>query len=310
MAVFIVFSFSKGTKKSKMKLGIPSKKSSLSSESQPIPAHPASRQPTAPTLLHSDNQLNLEIIGQKTETNAQYTTLKDDDLELAAGQQRVNSAKAVSAPRKDEELIRLLRNRQTGRLIVEVAGEQYSKLAEISDQEIGQYVLEITAHLLAFTNGTVISRSGLKTYSVPQTNILPQPVASNRATDIAISSAFPLPPTSTPTDAEAALLSSLKKNLSGAEAKPQKSGLFGVVNPVSQPSNLPVLNLADEINEIVQDRLRSSPLEKDNQISITSDPSGGIRIKVNNRHYRSPDEIPDLAVRDLIKSSIKEWERR
>ena len=85
---------------------------------------------------------------------------------------------------------------------------------------------------------------------------------------------------------------------------------MGVIKPPSPPANIPTLNLADEINDIVQARLRSSPLEQSNEIVISSDPGGGIRIKVNNRYYSSPDEITDPAVRDLIKSSIKEWERR
>ena len=113
-----------------------------------------------------------------------------------------------------------------------------------------------------------------------------------------------------PEDVEHKLLASLKDSRIESETLRQKSGLLGVIKPPSPPANIPTLNLADEINDIVQARLRSSPLEQSNEIVISSDPGGGIRIKVNNRYYSSPDEITDPAVRDLIKSSIKEWERR
>lgn len=72
---------------------------------------------------------------------------------------------------------------------------------------------------------------------------------------------------------------------------------------------LPGLNLADEINKIVQARLAISPLATTTKIEITGDPSGGIRIKVDGIPYASPDDVPDAEARELIKASIKQWER-
>ena len=70
------------------------------------------------------------------------------------------------------------------------------------------------------------------------------------------------------------------------------------------------LNLAEEINDIVQTRLRYSPLAENNRIEITSDDHGGIRIEVNRQFYSSPDEVPDPDIKELIKAAIKEWERK
>ena len=89
---------------------------------------------------------------------------------------------------------------------------------------------------------------------------------------------------------------------------PPKKGLFGRSTP-APASNIPGLNLAEEINEIVQARLRYSSLAY-NRIEITADPRGGIRIQVNNKFYGSPDEIEEGEVKELIKASIKEWERK
>jgi hypothetical protein len=72
---------------------------------------------------------------------------------------------------------------------------------------------------------------------------------------------------------------------------------------------LPSLNLAEEINRIVQARLLVSPLAATTDIEITDDLSGGIRIKVNGVPYPSPDDVPDPDARALIKASIKQWER-
>jgi hypothetical protein len=81
------------------------------------------------------------------------------------------------------------------------------------------------------------------------------------------------------------------------------------MQPAPPPVNLPGLNLAAEINEIVQARLRHSPLAENNRVEISSDLGGGIRINVNGRIYSSPDEVPDQQIKELIQASIREWER-
>ena len=72
---------------------------------------------------------------------------------------------------------------------------------------------------------------------------------------------------------------------------------------------LPPLNLAGQINEIAQARLRYSPLAGATKLEITSDPGGGILINVNGMIYHGPDEIPQPEVKELIRASIKEWEK-
>jgi hypothetical protein len=72
---------------------------------------------------------------------------------------------------------------------------------------------------------------------------------------------------------------------------------------------LPALNLAGQINEIVQTRLHYSPLAATTRLEITTDPGGGILINVNGRVYHGADEIPQPEVKELIKASIKEWEK-
>jgi hypothetical protein len=93
-----------------------------------------------------------------------------------------------------------------------------------------------------------------------------------------------------------------------AEPKPKRGGLFGLGGAPQPAPTLPGINLAQEINDIVQTRLRYSSLAANNKIEITLDLGGGIRIWVNNESFSSPDDIPDQDIRALIKASIKEWE--
>jgi len=85
--------------------------------------------------------------------------------------------------------------------------------------------------------------------------------------------------------------------------------LFGFGKTSSPPVEVPVLNLADEINNIAQKNLSRSPLAATNRLEITSVPGGGICINVNGQEYSSPDNIPDPDIKKLIKESIREWEK-
>jgi hypothetical protein len=110
-----------------------------------------------------------------------------------------------------------------------------------------------------------------------------------------------------PPETEAAFIASLREQSSQPEA-PQNRGLFGRTKSAPKPT-LPSLNLADEINKIAQARLMASPLAATTELEITSDLGGGIRIKVNGQIYATPEDVPHPEVRDLIKVSIRQWER-
>jgi hypothetical protein len=213
-------------------------------------------------------------------------------------------------PAEPVELLRLLRDPQSGQLLVEIAGRRYSKLAEIADKEIGQYILKLTAHLVAFTNGMIATEAGLKTLPAPKVGETPTPLVPAEPRPVApLVQSIPAVPQAPP-DLEAAFLASLRAQpITPEPPKPQRRGFFGRSKPVEEEPLLPPLNLAAQINEIVQARLRYSPLAATIRLEITSDPGGGIWINVNGLMYHGPDDIPQPEVKELIKASIKEWEK-
>jgi hypothetical protein len=225
-------------------------------------------------------------------------------------------------PPEPVELLRLLRDPQSGQLMVEIAGRRYTKLAEIADKEIGQYILKLAAHLLAFTNGMIATDAGLKSLPAPKVGETPMPVAAptpvsqlpGPAAGSGQSQPAMVQPSFTPQPAspiEAALLASIRAQSAAPQPPPppQRRGLFGRPKPAPAEPLLPELNLAAQINDIVQARLRYSPLVPTTQLQITSDPGGGILINVNGAVYRGPEDIPHPEVKELIKASIKEWEK-
>jgi hypothetical protein len=227
-----------------------------------------------------------------------------------------------------QELLRLLRHPQSGRLLVEVGGQRYEKLADITDKQVGQYVLSLVAHLLAFTNGMIATGAGLKSVYMPKVDRTPEPMARpTPVSQLPDPLAYPAQPASAPPqskpeqkepellipkpspEAEAAFQASLRAAVAKPEPPPKPRGLFGRSNKPEEESLLPKLNLAEEIDKIVQARLLVSPLANTTALEISSDEAGGIRIKVNGAYYASPDDIPDPEIKELIKASIKQWER-
>lgn len=211
------------------------------------------------------------------------------------------------------ELLRLLRDPQSGQLIVEIAGRRYTKLADIADKEIGQYILKLAAYLLAFTNGMIVTEAGVKSLQVPKLGPVPlPPVTAAPVSPPARPQATQFESVLTPKTApqvEAAFLASLRQPAALPEP-PQRRGLFGRPKPAQNDEPLlPPLNLAEQINKIAQAKLMASPLAYTTKLEITSDLHGGICIKVNGTPYPSPDDVPNPEVRELIKESIRVWEK-
>ncbi|MDM8528017.1 hypothetical protein QUF58_07355 [Anaerolineales bacterium HSG24] len=193
------------------------------------------------------------------------------------------------------EMLRLLRDPETETLTIEVGQKQYASLSDISDKRVGQYVLELTAHLLAFTNGMVATPSGVKSVRIPRVGNLPEPIMP------ALVEQRPLQAQSLP---PASVISSPEIHLPEASTR---TNLMGIPQP--DDGLLTGFSLADEINEVVQKRLAYSPLAATTVIELSTGPGGGIRIKVNNQAYSSQEEIPNQEVKKLIQDAIKEWER-
>jgi hypothetical protein len=338
LAAFLVFSFAQRRKKSQMKHGYhPSKPTDVvESESATEPETPNATEEAIEidinvlsnalnlppqTLAENstpglEDRLNLGILGRgldvamNTPQNSAPESLPvQETSHLNAPARPVESAQAVP-PARLPELLRLLRDPQSGQLVVEVNGQQYTKLADISDKKVGQYILKLTAHLLAFTNGVIVTEAGTKSVYKPKLGPAPEPIvaASSGGVIQPKPSEPPVPVPSPPP--EATFLAPLPGAPLPQPPAPQPRGLFSrVMQPAPPPVNLPGLNLAAEINEIVQARLRHSPLAENNRVEISSDLGGGIRINVNGRIYSSPDEVPDQQIKELIQASIREWER-
>jgi hypothetical protein len=316
---YIVFSFSRRKKKSKMKLGIQPKKTVGSrTVVTSISGTEFSGAEDDPV-----DEVRLDVVEKSTDPlpppemePPPPPPVLEEPVDLSIWLENTQPGSPASRPKEPVTMLRLLREPQTGQLFVEIGGERYGKLSDITDRDTGQLVLQLTAHLLAFTNGNIFTQEGMKNLPRPNVGNLPQPPDEEPLRGASGVSGSTGQVQSAPPEVEAEFLASLRSgkiSSSPRSSRPwsRETQRRREQSISSSPSaGVPGLNLAYEINEIVKEKLNRSPLAATTRIEITNNLDGSLRIMVNNQSYSAPDDIPDETIRNLIKNSIKEWERR
>jgi hypothetical protein len=68
------------------------------------------------------------------------------------------------------------------------------------------------------------------------------------------------------------------------------------------------LDLANTIDQMVQQRLRERPDLAGRRIRLASGMDGGLRIYVDDKVFEAVGDVTDFKVRELIRDTIREWE--
>lgn len=276
-----------------------SQKSGLGSSRQPSAGSAA--KPPNPSPNDDDDDLDISILSHlrsdsppppptKTEPSTNVVTQMDAPPDPVS--ETRHSSPVTSSEPTSHELLSLRSDPETGQLIVQIGEQHYTKLIDISDKQVGRYILELTAHLLAFTNGMYATEAGVKSVRIPKTAQLPTP-------PFAITESPPPDEETPPPEPSSAWL----------ETPPARPRPTVSVPPKTDSTLLGGFNLAGEINEIVQNRLTYSPLAATTNIEISTAPSGGIQIEVNGKVYESAEDVSPPEAKKLIKEAIKQWER-
>lgn len=223
------------------------------------------------------------------------------------------------------EVMRLLRDRVTGALVVEVEGEKYRALKEIKDGRVGRRVLQVAADLVRFTEVMQPKkRTGIQqqsyTSGVDPTLAVSPSAPSTLALKIApaMEQEPPVPRTPAPPSVEQEFLDSLTRQMQQGEREPEKPSLnpieffrrgFAARRTARLQSGVSSRSFIDEIEDILQRFIRTYPSFIGQEVHVGTAPDGGIRIQVENEFYSSPDDIPDPEIRGILKAAIQEWEK-
>ena len=178
----------------------------------------------------------------------------------------------------EQELLRVSRTKK-GKLAVFVQGQHYHRLLEITEPQVGRETIAALKAVLTFAEGWL-----------PSTLQSPSQPSPRRSTAD-----------------EEAFLEQLRQGDLFSLDKP--SGLRGRPKRRTSPQRLEqLLPPADEINDMVQQRLREQPELVKHSIRLTTGEDKGLCIHIGLQTFDAVNDIPDLQVRTLIQDAIREWE--
>jgi hypothetical protein len=201
---------------------------------------------------------------------------------------------AQPVPAGDTLLMQVWEDRD-GNLAVEVDGQRYERLFDIRSGAVGRHVLETIRRLVAFSKGKT-----LRVASEP-----PEPAAE----DVPLSAA---PVSEEVIDQESQEVIDQWKQEDDDQPKPSRI----TIDPVpfrrrseAQERGL-TLNLAEEIDQLLQIRIKAYPQFSQRRVRVANAIDGGLRFEVDGVTHRTLEEIPDDQVQALVRAAIRDWEVR
>ncbi|MCB9422652.1 MAG: hypothetical protein H6667_22810 [Ardenticatenaceae bacterium] len=197
--------------------------------------------------------------------------------------------------RRELEVMRVWRVPPLGKLEVEVDGQRYQKLSDITDEKARRVLLAAIGEMIDFAgNYQVLVDAG----------VAPS-IGSAKRTE---------PPLE---QQQAEFLARLEKERDAVKGtlppRPPLAVLGGAklseeALAAQEAARKRPLSVAEQIDEILQKHVATSPDMAERAIHLVQNPAGGILIEVDGKKYGKPADIPEPAIQELIKRAVKEWD--
>jgi hypothetical protein len=191
------------------------------------------------------------------------------------------------------EVMQVIRVPPSGKLVVQINGQRYANLSEITSLTLKQRLITAIGELIVFVDGYDV---------LVEAGVAPPPVASS-------------PESSQPSSIKArraafkaAQTQNLSNNLSSRDTimAPTEpiTAETSVVEPVDQSLELDIVG---QIDILLQKHVAADPSLAGRSIHLAQDPNGGLQIRVDNRIYSDPGEVNEISIRLAIKAALEEW---
>jgi hypothetical protein len=188
----------------------------------------------------------------------------------------------ISTEPEDVLLMRVWQDRE-GVLVVEAEGRKYRRLYDISDGTVGRQVLATVKHLVAFSKGQIVHTS-------PSAQIAESSMVSGELDDRLLMDVADMQEEVT----------SWRKSRISADPIPFRTQRESEQRYIT-------LNLAEEIEQLLQQRLSELPQFGRRYIHVSGAPDGTLCFHVDGARYNSVDEIIDPDVQTLVRAVISDW---
>ncbi len=212
-------------------------------------------------------------------------------------------------------VVRLWRERNTSKLVVEVDGKSLVAPDPLTDEQRAR--LEQTARELRAWLGmgmVGIETSGRPEQTSPDVDVYEIGEADlNRAVGLGLST----PATPPPAPAVSSPASSVPPAPGQTSSTPRQSTSAvnpGVVQPPTpkgkdEPAEAPsAKSIVMQVEDILQDMIAGTPLEQ-RGVHLIEDPARGVIVQVGLARYEGIDSVPDPQIKHVIQSAVQEWEK-
>lgn len=215
------------------------------------------------------------------------------------------------------QVLSLVREVPGARLKVEVSGKKYNTLAEITDPQTRRQVVAAAMELIQFTGvlGAEVTAPAPK----EKTQTWREDVRKgsqdelgqiHTEADAQSAPAQPQPSAEPPSpELEQQFLSLVAEmgQAAPAEKPTLMSSIQHRLTPKLPASDQP-RTFIDDIEEIVQRRIKLIPALADRDVHVRSGPAGSVRFAFEGQEFENLDQVPNLTARQLIKDAIQEWD--
>lgn len=172
------------------------------------------------------------------------------------------------------EAVVIMRDPAAGQWVVEINGMRYTTLKEMHDDRAASKVLEALGALQEF--------AGIKPTATASPLTAPPPTQS-----------APAP-----------------QNLALPGMEPSVATILQNKPTASQPIHpAPPNSILDQIEKVLQRNLLRHPQLSSRKIHVGAARDGSLLIEIEHETYSAVGDVPEPEIRDVIQSSIQEWER-
>ncbi|MGB9593417.1 MAG: hypothetical protein ACPL7R_04685 [Anaerolineae bacterium] len=200
-------------------------------------------------------------------------------------------------PRADEgemapppEIV-LRRRGWAGRMEIVIGGRTYRRMKDVDDPATRRALMLAAGDLVAFVEPTATQSAAPK----------PAPPPTTEATPGAGKYYAPAREL-----AQQAFLAQLEE--ANLAVSPPASRLATLSRGLGSRATVGSGSFVDEIERIIQRRCREQGI--DMPVHLRTDGQGIVRVEVDGVLYDSPGDIPEIAIRELIRAAVGEWEAR
>lgn len=193
------------------------------------------------------------------------------------------------------EVMQVIRVPPSGKLVVQINGQRYDNLSEITSETLKQRLIAAIGELIVFVDGYDV----LVDAGVAPPPAISSPESSQPSSIEARREAF-----------KAAQTQNLSNNLSSSDAIIVPTEPITAGTSAAEPADQsPELDIVGQIDTLLQKHVAADPSLAGRSIHLAKDPTGRLQIRVDSHVYSDPSDVEENAIRLAIKAALEEWNR-